>query len=188
RMASHELRMPLTSILGYVDLLAGGHGGPLTGDQREMLAIIDRNAHRLLELIDDIVTVDRLESGRLPLEVGEVDVAHVVEQALLAVQPLAAARGQRVVADLRPGAGVVEGDAAQLERVVLNLATNAVKFTPRGGAVNVVADGDDGHARITVVDTGIGIPAEEQPRLFTRFFRAAAARAEAIPGTGLGLV
>jgi PAS domain S-box-containing protein len=187
-MVSHELRTPLTSIIGYVDLLAAGHGGPLSEQHREMLEVIERNAHRILDLIDDIVTLDRLESGRLPIEPGTVEVAQLVEQVLDSVAPLAAARGQRVVPDVRPTAGTVVGDAAQLERVLLNLTTNAVKFTPRGGAVNIVADGDDERVQLTVVDTGMGIPADEQHRVFTRFFRSSAARAASIPGTGLGLV
>jgi len=187
-MISHELRTPLTSIVGYVDLLNGGHGGPLTERQGEMLAVVERNAQRLLELIDDIVTLDRLESGRLPLEIGAVDVGRLVRQVVDAVSPLAAARGQHLTTDVREGAGSLAGDAAQLERVLLNLATNAVKFTPKGGVVSVVADGDDAGVRLAVVDTGMGIPPSEQPRIFTRFFRSSRARAAAVPGTGLGLV
>ncbi len=187
-MVSHELRTPLTSIIGYVDLLRAGHGGELDPRQDEMLGVVDRNAHRLLDLIDDIVTLDRLESGRLPIEAESVEVAQLVDQVVVAVAPLATARGQRLLADMRPTAGSVVGDAAQLERVLLNLATNAVKFTPRGGSIRIVAEGDVDSARITVVDTGMGIPADEQPRLFTRFFRSSTARSAAVPGTGLGLV
>lgn len=187
-MVSHELRTPLTSIIGYLDLLTSGHGGDLADRQREMLGVVERNAMRLLELIDDIVTLDRLETGRVPLETAEVDVCALVEQVLAAVAPLAAARAQRVAADLRREAGRIVADPRQLERVLLNLTTNAVKFTPNGGAINVVADGDDERAWVTVVDTGMGIPADEQARLFSRFFRSSTARASAVPGTGLGLV
>jgi PAS domain S-box-containing protein len=187
-MVSHELRTPLTSIIGYLDLLEAGHGGELTDRQRTMLGVVERNAHRLLDLIDDIVTLDRLESGRVPLDLGDVELAGVVGSVVDAVAPLAAAREQRLATDVRPATGSVVADSEQLERVLLNLATNAVKFTPKGGAVNVFADGDDEQARITVVDTGMGIPADEQPRLFTRFFRSSTARSAAVPGTGLGLV
>lgn len=187
-MVSHELRTPLTSIIGYIDLLRGGHGGELDERQADMLGVVDRNAHRLLDLIDDIVTLDKLESGRLPIESAPVDVAQLIDQVVAAVAPLAAARGQRLVTDIRPNSGTLLGDAAQLERVLLNLASNAVKFTPKGGSVRLVAEGDDERAQVTVVDTGIGIPADEQPRLFTRFFRSSTARSAAVPGTGLGLV
>ena len=187
-MVSHELRTPLTSIIGYLDLLQAGHGGPLTQQQEEMLGVVDRNAHRLLELIEDIVTLDRLESGRVPLEQGPIDVARMIDQVVAAVAPLAAAREQRVTADVRRSSGTLVGDGSQLERVFLNLATNAVKFTPKGGVIDVVADGDADTATITVRDTGMGIPLDEQPRLFSRFFRSSSARAAAIPGTGLGLV
>lgn len=187
-MVSHELRTPLTSIIGYLDLMTAGHGGDLSERHLDMLGVVERNAHRLLDLIDDIVTLDRLESGRVPLKSGPIEVAQVVNQVVAAVAPLAAAREQRLTADVRPMSGGLVGDAEQIERVLLNLASNAVKFTPKGGAVHVVADGDDDEARITVVDTGMGIPADEQPRLFTRFFRSSTARSAAVPGTGLGLV
>jgi PAS domain S-box-containing protein len=187
-MISHELRTPLTSIIGYVDLLRAGHGGDLDPRQDDMLGVVDRNAHRLLDLIDDIVTLDRLESGRLPIEPAPMTLADLVAHVVVAVAPLASSRGQRLVHEVRDDAGSIEGDAAQLERVLLNLATNAVKFTPRGGSIRMVAEGDGEHARITVVDTGMGIPADEQPRLFTRFFRSSTARSAAVPGTGLGLV
>jgi PAS domain S-box-containing protein len=189
-MLSHELRTPLTSIIGYLDLLDAGHGGPLNEQQQQMLDVVDRNAHRLLELIEAIVTLDRLESGRAPLEPAPVSVAVLVEQVVDAVRPMAAARDQRLTSAVDGGAGEVLGDQSQLERVLLNLATNAVKFTPNGGAVEVAAAAspDDEHVSITVTDTGMGIPADEQARLFTRFFRSSAARAAAVPGTGLGLV
>jgi signal transduction histidine kinase len=185
---SHELRTPLTSIIGYVDLLRAGHGGDLDEKQDEMLDVVDRNAHRLLALIDDIVTLDRLESGRLPLEPAPLLVEHLVDRVVESVAPLAAARGQRLIPDVRAASGEIVGDRVQLERVLLNLASNAVKFTPRGGSIRLVADGDDGCATLTVIDTGMGIPEDEQPRIFTRFFRSSSARAQAVPGTGLGLV
>jgi PAS domain S-box-containing protein len=189
-MVSHELRTPLTSIIGYLGLLEAGHGGPLTEQQQQMLDVVDRNAHRLLELIEAIVTLDRLESGRAPVEPVPVSVATLVEQVVAAVTPMAVARDQRLTSAVDDGAGEVLGDQSQLERVLLNLATNAVKFTPNGGTVEVSAAGtpDDEHVSITVTDTGMGVPADEQPRLFTRFFRSSAARAAAVPGTGLGLV
>ena len=188
-MLSHELRTPLTSIIGYLDLLEAGHGGPLNEQQQQMLDVVDRNAHRLLELIEAIVTLDRLESGRAPLEPVPVSVADLVEQVVAAVAPLAAAREQRLTAAVDDGTGEILGDHSQLERVLLNLATNAVKFTPNGGTVAVAAACTaDGGVGITVTDTGMGIPADEQARLFTRFFRSSAARAAAVPGTGLGLV
>jgi signal transduction histidine kinase len=187
-MVSHELRTPLTSIIGYLDLLEAGHGGELSKQQQDMLGVVDRNAHRLLELIEAIVTLDRLESGRVPLEQGPIDVARMVKQVVDAVTPLAAAREQRLTAEVDPTSGELIGDSSQLERVLLNLATNAVKFTPKGGTVEVLAGGDDDTAHITVRDSGMGIPADEQPRLFSRFFRSSSARTAAIPGTGLGLV
>ena len=187
-MVSHELRTPLTSIIGYLDLLEAGHGGPLTEQQQTMLDVVDRNAHRLLDLIEAIVTLDRLDSGRLPLEQGSVDVAQMIGQVVASVAPLAAAREQRLAEEIDGTAGDLVGDASQLERVLLNLATNAVKFTPKGGTVRVRADGDDDLVRVVVEDSGMGIPADEQPRLFSRFFRSSTARAAAVPGTGLGLV
>jgi PAS domain S-box-containing protein len=184
---SHELRTPLTSIIGYLEMLRDGFGGDLTDQQGSMLDVVDRNSRRLLGLIDDVLTLSRLESNVIRGANTSVDVSSLVVSAQQAVLPSMISRELRFEADIADDVGSVFGDVNQLERVLLNLLTNAVKFTPDGGEVRVGAQRDQTTVTIEVSDTGIGIPQEEQDRLFSRFFRASSAQDHAIQGTGLGL-
>ena len=183
---SHELRAPLTSIEGYVEMLSDGEGGPVTARQRQMLEAVDHGAVRLRTLIEDVFTLAKLESGAFSTVMRPVELAAVVSSAVEELSPSAAAAGLALASDCPDGL-VVEGDAGQLERVFINLLSNAVKFTPRGGQLRISARRGDGAAVAEVSDTGIGIPQAEQGKLFTRFFRAANATGRSIPGTGLGL-
>jgi signal transduction histidine kinase len=184
---SHELRTPLTSISGYLEMLQDGDGGELPEPTRQMLTVIDRNATRLRNLIEDLLTQSRIDAGRLRLELTTVDVGSVLRTVHEAMRPLAAAN-QITLSLQAPGEEKVEGDPVQLEQVFTNLIGNACKFTPAGGQVRVelAADEDDG-VLVQVSDTGMGIPGNDIGNLFTRFFRAANATAAALPGTGLGL-
>ncbi len=184
---SHELRTPLTSIMGYAEMLRDGEAGELTGEQDGMLAVVERNTERLLALIEDLLTLSRIESGAFRVTLSPVDVGEVVRRAVPAFAPEVAERRIDLGVDVDADLPRVAGDAFQLERVVLNLVSNAVKFTPECGqvrvAVRAVSDGTG--AELVVSDTGIGIPVEEQGRLFTRFYRSSTAKG--IRGTGLGL-
>jgi signal transduction histidine kinase len=184
---SHELRAPLTSIEGYVEMLAEGEGGPVTGEQRKMLDVVDHSAVRLRNLIDDVFTLSKLESGAFSTVMRPVEVAEVISAAADELQPEVARQGLTLTTDCRRDGLTVDGDAGQLGRVLVNLLSNAVKFTPGGGRITVTAAATGGSAVITVTDTGIGIPANDQPELFTRFLRAGNAVQQSIPGTGLGL-
>ncbi|MER7900701.1 ATP-binding protein [Streptomyces sp. NPDC096046] len=184
---SHELRTPLTSIVGYIELLEDEDTGPLTQPQHKMLDVVARNAHRLRTLIEDLLTLSRIESGKYTSRKKPVDLCHLVASAVDAIRPAAEAASVRLGADCPGSPLVCEADSDQLDRVLMNLLSNAVKFTPQDGQVHVSAAQQDGHAVISVSDTGIGIPATEQKQLFTRFFRASNATDAAIPGTGLGL-
>ena len=183
---SHELRTPLTSISGYVELLRDAEPDELTDAQRRMLEVIARNARRLRELIEDILTLSRIEGGGFRSEPGEIDLAQVVERALTEIGPAAAKASVGLHAEVR-GPLTLRGDGVQLDRVLANLLGNAVKFTPAAGTVTVRARHDAGEAVLVVADTGMGIPEAEQKALFVRFFRATNAIRQAVPGTGLGL-
>ncbi|MFF5292093.1 sensor histidine kinase [Paractinoplanes globisporus] len=183
---SHELRTPLTSISGYVELLRDAEPDELSDAQRRMLEVIARNARRLRELIEDILTLSRIESGGFRSEPGEVDLAQVVERAITEIGPVAAKASVGLHAEVR-GPLPLRGDGVQLDRVLANLLGNAVKFTPAAGTVTVRAAHDAGEAVLVVADTGMGIPESEQKALFVRFFRATNAIRRAVPGTGLGL-
>ncbi|WP_435748029.1 ATP-binding protein [Nocardioides sp. SYSU DS0663] len=184
---SHELRTPITSILGYLELLADGSYGPLSPEQARAVGRVSDNSDRLLGLIDELLTLSRLSEEGLALAARELDLREVVQEGYDVVAPAWSTRPFEVSLDL-PGRPVpLVGDRDMLERVVVNLLGNAVKFTPDGGSVRVGLGVEDGHALIDVRDTGIGIPAAEVPQLFSRFFRSSLAQQRAIPGSGLGL-
>lgn len=184
---SHELRTPIASIRGYGELLADGDFGALNSDQAEALGKLLRNTGRLTSLVDDLLHLDRAESGRLSLTRVSTDLAEVVRDAWDGLTQLA--RGRDLDLRLRVSAKpvLVLGDPHALERVVLNLGDNALKFTPDGGTVTVAVDSRKGHGVVTVADDGIGIAPDEQQRILERFFRSPQAYHHAIPGTGLGL-
>jgi len=185
---SHELRTPLTSIAGYLEMLQDGDGGQLPPEATAMLSIIDRNATRLRNLIEDLLTQSRIDAGRLRLELGKVQLRTLLQSVLAAMTPLAAASDVKLELTAAESDLSVQADAQQLEQVFTNLISNALKFTPAGGSVTVtLAPAEDGGVVIEVRDTGMGIPPDEYPNLFTRFFRASNAAEAALPGTGLGL-
>ncbi|MFT2752256.1 sensor histidine kinase [Clavibacter sp. Sh2088] len=187
---SHEMRTPLTSISGYVELVLDGEGGEVPDDAKDMLRVVDRNARRLQSLVADMLMMTRLDSGEPPAR-EPIDIATLVSGAAASLRPYADARDVELAVGGAPAA-TVDGDAGQLERVLTNVVENAVKFTPAGGTVTVdvhPATGPTGRPAVMVVvaDTGMGIPADALPHVFDRFFRAANAQSEVVPGTGLGL-
>jgi signal transduction histidine kinase len=184
---SHELRTPLTSITGYLEMLQDGDAGKLPRRAHDMLTVIDRNAVRLRNLIEDLLTQTRIDAGRLRLELTSVDVGAVLGTVHEAMLPQASSDGVRLEL-IAPAGCKIEADQQQLEQVFMNLVGNACKFTPAGGRITVelVPDQEDG-VLVEISDTGMGIPEEDFDQLFTRFFRAGNATAAALPGTGLGL-
>jgi PAS domain S-box-containing protein len=184
---SHELRTPITSVLGYTELLEGGSLGSVTEGQHAVLTRISRSSRRLLTLIEELLTLGRIEEGRLDIRRDEVDLGDVVASAREMLEHQLAGREVAVAFSVPEEDVTVTGDERQLERVVVNLLGNAVKFTPDGGSVDLSVDVVAGMARISVTDSGIGIPADELPRLFERFFRSRISQEQAIKGTGIGL-
>lgn len=182
----HELRTPLSSILGYVELLQDGDGGELPPPAHRMLEIIQRNGHRLSSLVENVLALSVLDAGT---HVGSapVDVADLVDSVAMDLLPIASAKNVLIKVDA-PGTGQrIKGMWELLARAFVNVLSNAVKFTPDGGVVAVRFESDDTMVRVFVEDSGIGIPAEELPHLLTRFYRASNSVAAEIPGTGLGL-
>ncbi|QYM65284.1 ATP-binding protein [Microbacterium sp. Se5.02b] len=186
-MISHELRTPLSAIIGFLDLLQNDPGQPLTADQQEFVDIIERNAKRLLNLVGDLLFTAQVESGRFPLEREETDVAELVRSAVASAGPHAQREGIELVAEVRPARIPVVLDAGRVGQAIDNLLSNAIKFTPRGGTVTASVRSIDGGVELSIADTGVGIPEDEQGMLFTRFFRASTATRNAVPGVGLGL-
>jgi PAS domain S-box-containing protein len=202
-LISHELRTPLTSILGYLELVLEDEDQPLTDEQRSYLTTVERNADRLLRLVGDLLFTAQVDAGRFTLTPADVDLTTVVRAAEESVRVTAANAGVDVVVDVPSDGLVVPGDAVRLGQACDNLVSNAVKFTPPGGRVTLSLraawQAPDGEivaesrpdaapvAQLAVSDTGIGIPATEQGKMFTRFFRASTAQKNAVPGVGLGL-
>ena len=185
---SHELRTPLASILGYVELLRDEEAGTLTAHQGRWADAIDRNGGRLLCLIDNLLALSAIDAGKLQSESSPVDLRDVVSAACRVLQPQIDGRRRLHVGFRLPAEPViVQGDAGQLEQVVCNLVGNALKFTEDGGTVECALESEGAQARLTVSDDGIGIPENEQPRLFARFFRSSTSTDRGIQGTGLGL-
>jgi signal transduction histidine kinase len=185
-VVSHELRTPLTSVCGYLELLQQGEGGPVTEEQTRLMSVIDRNARRLLRLVGDLLFVGQIEAGKLVLELGPVDLDDLAAQSVETARTHAADKGIELV--LSEGhLPVLVGDNGRLGQLLDNLISNALKFTPRDGRVTVRVGRKAGTAFVEVEDTGMGISADDQERLFERFFRTTSATAQAIPGIGLGL-
>ena len=182
---SHELRTPLTAIRGSIGLLAGGVLGELPPPARSAVAIADRNTQRLLELINDILDFERLESGRMDLHLAPQPLRPVVEQALEGVRPLADQHG--ISFELSGDDVEVMADAFRIGQVVVNLVSNAVKFSPPHTTVKVSISANDGKATVRVEDRGRGIPAGQVEKVFERFRQVEASDSRSKGGTGLGL-
>jgi len=182
---SHELRTPLNAILGWAHMLRANKLDPTT--RSRALETIERNAKSQAQLVEDILDVSRIVTGKLRLDVGPVELAGVVESAIDAVRPAASAKEIRIELILDPRAGPVSGDPNRLQQVVWNLAANAVKFTSKGGVVQVRLERVGSHVEIVVSDTGQGISPEFLPFVFERFRQADATSTRRHGGLGLGL-
>jgi PAS domain S-box-containing protein len=183
---SHELRTPLTAIDGWLHVLLGEEPGPLTEEQRHFLGIVKRNSDRLMRLVGDLLVAGQIEAGKLSLEIEDVDVAAVARDTTESVAH--SAQAKRIALMVHADAPVlVRGDRQRIGQLLSNLVANAIKFTPDEGSVDIRVREVDGTCRISVADTGIGIPRAERKHLFERFYRASTATASGITGTGLGL-
>jgi PAS domain S-box-containing protein len=182
---SHELRTPLNAILGYSRLL---RGNLLPADQvTRALETLERNARWLTQIVDDVLDVSRIVSGKIRLDVQPVDLSAVINNAVATVQPAADAKHVRVQAVIDPRSGPVSGDPDRLQQVVWNLLSNAVKFTSKGGRVQVRLERVNSHIEIVVSDTGAGISADFLPLVFERFRQADSGPTRKTGGLGLGL-
>jgi signal transduction histidine kinase/ActR/RegA family two-component response regulator len=184
-LLSHELRTPLTAVYGWARLLRAGQVGADTS-QRALDAIV-RNANAQVQLIDDLLDVSRVIAGKMRLDVQSVDLKAVIENALDAVRPAAEGKGIRLQSVLDPRAGPVTADPARLQQVVWNLLMNGVKFTEKGGRVQVHLQRINSHIEIAVGDTGRGIDPDLLPFVFDRFRQADSSSTRAHGGLGLGL-
>jgi signal transduction histidine kinase/ActR/RegA family two-component response regulator len=182
---SHELRTPLNAVIGFSDVLLERMFGELNERQEEYVRDIRDSGRHLLELINEILDLSKVEAGRMELELGALSLPDLLEHGLAMVRERAARHRIAMSLDVAPQVGIIWADELKLKQVVLNLLSNAVKFTRDGGSVDVSAEIESGEARVSVRDTGIGVEESEQERIFEAFQRGGReARAE---GTGLGL-
>jgi signal transduction histidine kinase len=186
-VVTHELRIPMTSIKGYTDLLRQGAVGTVNEQQMSFLNIVHNNVNRMSALVSDLSEISRIETGRLKLECSLIQVQGYVEEVVRSLQPKLEEKQQSLDADFQPGLAHVFADPNRLMQILTNLVSNACKYTPVGGKIHIRAYQQDQMVRIDVVDNGIGINAEDQARLFSQFFRSEDPAVREEQGWGLGL-
>ncbi len=183
---SHELRTPLAAIKGYAALLGSGQFGPLAIPQTERIAKIERHADFLTQLINNLLDIARIESGRVVMERRPIPIEQLLTSVQDMVHPQLEAKGIRYTVD-RDGVTELQGDAQHLPRVFVNLLSNAVKYTPEGGSIRLTLQREGRRVIAAVEDTGCGIAPEDLPKLFQEFYRTSDPVNQSVPGTGLGL-
>ncbi len=184
---SHELRTPLTSIKGYVDLILDGDAGDINEIQQEFLGIVKENSDRLVELINDMLDISRIESGRIHFKVQPLALDDVIEGAVDTFKAVLQQTGRTIRVSVPEELPPVAADPDRVGQVLINYISNALKYSPNGGEVTVSARQFGDFVRISVRDHGLGISREDQKRLFTKFYRVDSALTRDIGGTGLGL-
>jgi PAS domain S-box-containing protein len=182
---SHELRTPLHTILGFTELLVEEVEGPLNEKQKRFLTHVYKDSQHLLELINDILDLSKIEAGRLDLKPETFHARDAAEEVMATIRPQAVAKAQKV--ENRVGDCAIFADRVRFKEILSNLLSNAVKFTPEGGEVGLDSSAGDGFVSFTVSDSGIGIALEEQASIFDKFYQAAATTKGIREGTGLGL-
>lgn len=184
---SHELRTPLSAILGWTQVLMRSEGTVPPADLKRSIEVIDRNARAQVQLIDDLLDLSRIMSGKIRLDLQQVSLPDIVNAALASALPAAQAKDIHLKTVIDPSQSIVSGDSGRLQQVVWNLLTNAIKFTPKGGHVHVVLQRVNSHLELSVSDTGMGIPASYLPYVFDRFSQRDSSTTRVHGGLGLGL-
>jgi signal transduction histidine kinase len=184
---SHELRTPLNAIIGFSDVILGGMAGPVPDNQREFIGDIRESGRHLLSLINDILDLSKIEAGRMELHLAEFDLAGAIDNAFVLVRGRADRQGVRLETCIDDSVGPCHADERKVKQILLNLLTNAVKFTPAGGTVTLSARHVAGAYEISVRDTGIGIAPGDIDKVFEEFRQVGTDTARKAEGTGLGL-
>ena len=186
-LVAHELRVPMTSIKGYTDLINSGMAGELNDTQQQFLDVIRRNLDRMSSLISDLADINRVESGRMMFNFQEFELRDVVSDVTGSLSERIEARKQTIDVQVDDAVTAVYADPTRIAQVLTNLVSNANKYTPDGGHVEVKVSCNDTHAIVAVADNGLGISEEDQAQLFTQFFRSESHEVREQPGWGLGL-
>ncbi len=186
-VVSHELKLPMTSIKGYSDLMLTGATGALNENQTNFLTTIRNNVNRMATLVSDLADISRIESGNLRLEPRAVPVWDVVDEVVTLTKTQVEQKGQRLTVDISDELPKVWCDRNRLAQILTNLISNANKYTPEGGVIKIQAHQVDGMIQINIQDNGLGMTPEDQQKLFSNFFRSSDDKVREAPGTGLGL-
>ncbi len=187
-LTTHDLRSPLTVISGVISFFTSGRLGELSPEQKNMVAMMERNTQNLIELVNDLLDASKLESGTMRLDMASTDLHILVNELCETMGPIAKEKEIALEEELPPDLRPVHADRAKLRRILVNLLSNALKFTPKGGRISFHAeDQGDGFMRVSVSDTGVGIAPEDTSRLFDKYEQARSRATRSEKGTGLGL-
>ncbi len=186
-LITHELRLPMTTIKGYTELMLGGMGGELNEQQKQFMEVIHRNLERMNRLISDLADINRIETGKMKFENKAFFIQDVIADVVEGMQKAISSRQQKLTVSVPDNLPAVYADPARINQVVSNLLSNAHKYTSEQGSIQVSAELNGSYVRVTVADNGLGISVEDQSRLFTQFFRADTREVRAQQGWGLGL-
>ena len=186
-LTTHDLRSPLTVISGVISFFTSGRLGELSPEQTNMVSMMERNAQILIELVNDLLDASKLESGTMRLDLASIDLRALVAELRETMEPLAKEKGITLVESLPENLPPIEADRPKLRRVLVNLLSNALKFTPKGGRVEFRAERTSGQMKISIADTGVGIAPEDVERLFDKYEQTRSRATRGEKGTGLGL-
>jgi signal transduction histidine kinase len=187
-LTTHDLRSPLSVISGVVNFFTSGRLGQITPEQRNMITMMERNTQSLIELVNDLLDSSKLESGSVQLDLAPLALPKVVNEVRETMEPLAKEKGIRFVEEIPANLPLVNAEHPKVRRILVNLVSNALKFTTKGGIVRIAArTHGDAQVAISVTDTGVGIPAEDVARLFDKYEQARSRSTRGEKGTGLGL-
>ena len=186
-LTTHDLRSPLTVISGVINFFTSGRLGDLTAEQKNMVSMMERNTQSLIELVNDLLDASKLESGTMRLDLTSIDLGGLVRELREGMVPMAREKGITIEESVPAALPPLRADRPKLRRVLVNLLSNALKFTPKGGRVEVSAAPENGFVRVSVTDTGVGIAPEDMERLFDKYEQARSRATRSEKGTGLGL-
>jgi signal transduction histidine kinase len=186
-MASHQLRTPLTSVKGYISMIMDGDVGKVSTDQKKLLGEAFNNSERMVGLINDFLSVSRIQTGRFVIDKVPIDLSLVVEQEVDSLRANAGARQMELVYDKPTDCPIMDIDESKIRQVIMNFIDNAIYYSHPNTKININLVVDKGEILFTVKDTGIGVPKSERDQLFTKFYRASNAKKTRPDGTGVGL-
>jgi signal transduction histidine kinase len=186
-LTTHDLRSPLTVISGVINFFTSGRLGEMTAEQKNMVAMMERNTQNLIELVNDLLDASKLESGTMRLDAATIELRGLVGELREQMQPLAREKEIALEEGLPGDLPELRADRAKLRRILVNLVSNALKFTPKGGRVRLGASREGAFARVSVADTGVGIPREDLHDIFDKYAQARSRATRSEKGTGLGL-